>query len=156
MFSIKKIFVVGLIMLSLQACDGPLGPFPGGKLSGAEHTGVVESWSFASEIEVAQLESRPDDPHSINVWIGIVDDQLYIPSSLIFGAENPQDREWVQYVLADPRIRLRIEDRIYALDLERVMDTDTINKAKNVLLSKYAEETTEQTEQAWIFQAKSR
>lgn len=154
--SIMKIFVVGLVLVGLQACGGPIGPFPGGKLSGAVHTDQVESWSFATDIEVAQLESQPADPHSINVWVGVVDDQLYIPSSLIFGAENPQDREWVRYVLADPRIRLRIEDRVYPLNLERVLDEDTINKVKNVLLAKYAEQTTEQTDRAWVFQVSNR
>ena len=154
--NIMKTFVLGFVLVGLQACGGPLGPFPGGILSGTEHTDQVESWSFATNVEVAQLESQPADPHSINVWVGVVDDQLYIPSSLIFGAENPQEREWVRYVLADPRIRLRIEDRVYSLNLERVLDEDTITQVKNVLLAKYAEETTEQTDQAWVFRVSNR
>ena len=55
---------------------GPIGPIPGGALGGELGPAVVRDWSFADEVENAQLETRPGDPHSVNTWWGAVDGRI--------------------------------------------------------------------------------
>jgi hypothetical protein len=151
-----RIFYLALPLMASVACSGPLGPLPGGKLSGKEQTAAVTDWEFAADIEVVQLETNPLEPHSVNTWIGVVDKKLYIPSSLILGAEYPTEREWVNNVVADPNVRIRIADDIYPATLTRVEDQALAARVKQVMLDKYQEEHTEQVTNAWVFEAQSR
>ncbi len=145
-----------LLALSCAACSGPLGPFPGGQLEGVEHTGAVTDWGFAADVEVVQLETNPAEPHSVNTWIAVVDNRLYIATSLILGAENPAERDWVKHVLADPRMRLRIVDKIYPAKLTRVADAAEATRIKQILLNKYGEDSSEQSATDWVFAVTSR
>ena len=148
----KRISSIAILCSFLMAgCDGPLGPFAGGELSGTLHQGTLDDWSFVTDVEVIALETQPADPHSVSVWPGVVDGRLYIPTSLISGKENPAERDWVRHVLADPNVRLRVGDIIYAATATRVTDADTVNKVTEVMLAKYAEDATSQSDGAWIF-----
>ena len=143
------------LLLFLSACGGPLGPLAGGALSGNEAQ-TPDSWAFARDVEVIQLETRPDDPYSVNVWIGIVDGELYVPTSLILGEEDPAQRDWVQHVQQDPNVRLRIGENIYAATATRVHDEGTIAAVKDAMLAKYAEAATEHSNAAWVFRMEGR
>ena len=65
-----------LITLLILAC-GPLGPLPGGELSGSVAS-APSDWSFTDEQENVQLETRPSDPYSVNVWGAGVDGSFYV------------------------------------------------------------------------------
>ena len=150
---LRQLWILPLFLVA--ACSGPLGPFSGGALGGEEHAGQVTDWSFAADLETIELETNPTDPHSVHTWIGVVDGIAYIPTSLILGAENPAEREWVRNVTADANVRLGIEGKVYSAKLVKISNADEINTAKQVLLKKYAEETTAQTDGAWIYRVLS-
>lgn len=133
------------------AC-GPLGPLSGGKLGGEPHRGDLPNWDFVADVETVQLETRPDDPYSVNTWVGSYDGRLVVPTSLILGDDEPTEREWVRNVQADPRVRLRIEGVVYELKAERVEDEATLEGARAALLSKYEEEPTDHARRAWIYE----
>ena len=152
--SFAQLFVL-CCTLCCSACSDPLGPFAGGALSGPEAE-TPDSWAFATDIEVIQLETRPDDPHSVNTWIGVVDDALYIPTSLIMGEEDPGQRAWVQHVQANPAVRLRMDGSIYNATAVRVTDESTIAQVKTALLAKYDEAATEHSNRAWVFRMEGR
>ena len=139
------------VSLILSACGGPLGPLAGGELSGEEASPTNGDWSFAKDVEVIQLETRPSEPHSINIWTGVLDKQLYLPSSLISGDENPAERGWVQHVTADPSVRLRIDGRVYTAQAVRVTNPALIAQIKSLILVKYEEEATPHSNNAWIY-----
>ena len=141
-----------LVSLSITSagCGGPLGPFSGGALSGDEAP-LPSDWTYVSDIEQVQLETDPDNPYSVNTWIGVVDGDLYIPTSLIMGDEDPEQRTWVQHVQDNPLVRVRVEDKIYLLRATRIVDEETINRVKPALLAKYGEAPTEHSDRAWIF-----
>lgn len=146
-----------LVSLSLTTagCGGPLGPFSGGALSGDEAP-LPSDWTYASDIEQVQLETDPDNPYSVNTWIGVVDGDLYIPTSLIMGDEDPEQRTWVQHVQDNPLVRVGIEDKIYELKAMRVLDEDVAAQVKTVLLAKYGEATTEHSNRAWVYRLEPR
>ena len=97
--------LIAIIVLSgLLAC-GPLVMLPGGRLSG-EAEPVPGDWSFSDRVETVQLETRPEDPYSVNIWGVAVGPDFYV-------ASGKPENAWAQHILADDRVRLRIEGTIY-------------------------------------------
>ena len=134
---------------------GPIGPFPGGELRG-DVSAPPTDWGFTAEVDNVQIETRPDDPYSVNTWIYGSGPRLYVPTSLILGPDDPNDRSWVRHVLADPRVRLRIEGKVYELRAERVEDAVLREKVRAALLAKYDVESDAHAQQAWIFRMEPR
>jgi hypothetical protein len=100
-----------ILLLLLLGC-GPFLVIPGGELSG----GVAEvpsDWGFTKDIDTIQLETRPSDPYSVNIWATGVGKDLYLHA----GANRAN---WVEHIEDDPRVRIRIEDKLYELRATRV------------------------------------
>ena len=137
--------------LSLLAC-GPVGPFSGGGLSG-EVRPAPSDWSFVANVEQAQLETRPADPHSVNVWLGSLNGRLYVASSLIRGPKLPTERAWVRDVEADERVRMRIDRIVYELRAVRVIDEDEAAAARAMLEKKYAltRDDLDSDREVWVY-----
>jgi hypothetical protein len=92
--------------LALAACGGPLGWVPGGRLDGTLVTTPVTDWSFTDSVQKIQLETSPDDPHSVNVWCVAKDEHLWVTA-------GSHTSTWAQNVLADPRVRVRVGENVY-------------------------------------------
>ena len=97
---------LALAMLGLLACE-PLVMIPGGELSG-ETQPAPEDWSFSDEFETVQLETRPADPYSVNIWGVAVGSDFYV-------ASGKADNAWARHIAEDDRVRLRIDETIYEL-----------------------------------------
>ncbi len=94
-----------LVLLSLvTACGGPFLIFPGGALSGEVVEESVKDWSFADDWFV-ELETRPDDPYSVQLNYVVKDGQLYI--------DPAEGRQWLDHIREDPRVRVRFGGKIY-------------------------------------------
>ncbi|MEX2206384.1 MAG: hypothetical protein WEF50_09185 [Myxococcota bacterium] len=88
----------------LLGCGGP-GPFiAGGELSGEVVREPVEDWSFADD-RFIDLETRPEDPYSVELNYIVRDGKLYI--------DPAPGRTWFEYLKANPRVRVRFDDKIY-------------------------------------------
>ena len=59
-------------------------------------------------IETVQLETRPDDPYSVNVWGVHVGHRFYVVAA-------EKDGRWARYIAEDPRVRLRLGDDLFEL-----------------------------------------
>ena len=102
----KLWMLLGLALALTMGCDGP-GPFiPGGELSGEVVTEPVDDWSFVKD-RFVDLETRPDDPYSVELNYVVRDGKLYI--------DPAEGRRWLEHIRADPRVRVRFGDRIYAV-----------------------------------------
>ena len=128
-----------LFPILLAACVGcgPFGPVPGGHLSGEVGPRDVQDWSFASVEETAQLETRPLNPHSVNVWFLAAGPRIYVPTSMIRGPTNPAKRGWVSHVEEDPRVRIRLAGVVYERVATRVTDPQETEKVRAALEEKY-------------------
>jgi len=135
---------------------GPIGPIPGGALGGEVVEAPVSDWSFTNAVETVQLETRPDDPYSVNTWSLGEGDRLDLATSLIRGDADPTAREWVRNVLADDRVRLRVGGRIYPLRAVRVTDPQELEEAREGLLAKYHVDRDAHAAAAWIFRLEPR
>lgn len=88
-------------------CGGPLLIIPGGALSGEVVTEPVTDWSFATDWFV-DLETRPEDPYSVELNYVVKDGQLYV--------DPAEGRRWLDHIRADPRVRVRFGNKIYPLE----------------------------------------
>ena len=136
-----------LLSLSLLAlgCQ-PMGPFPGGSLSGEVATGLPGDWSFADEEMTVQLETRPSAPYSVNLWGVGIGDHFYLASG------RGGEATWVEHIAEDPNVRLRVGDKIYELVAVRVANETHSERFLEALKSKYDwEPDPRERDEAWLF-----
>lgn len=133
-----------LLSFAALACE-PWGPLPGGRLSG-EVAAAPADWSFSDEEEVVQLETRPSDPYSVNLW------GVGVGSHFFIAAGEGEKADWAHYLVDDPNVRLRVGKTIYELRAVRVEDQAEIDLLLQGLKRKYEfEPSPEQRRQAWLF-----
>ncbi len=147
-----QLSTLALLALCALAC-GPVGPFPGGRLGGAPGPDDVRSWEFAEDEDQIQVETRPEDPHSVNTWFVGLGSDLYVPTSMILGPKDPSERSWVAHVLADPEVRIRVGDLVYERIATRVEDPDEYAAARRALEQRYDLDPAERdaSREVWIF-----
>jgi hypothetical protein len=90
-----------------SGCGGPFLVFPGGELRGESVTEPVEDWSFV-DAWFLDLETRPDDPYSVELNYIVRDGKLYI--------DPAEGRRWLDHIREDPRVRVRFGGKIYPLE----------------------------------------
>jgi len=103
-----------LVSLMLAGCF-PFSTLPGGELSGTVEA-TPSDWSFSDAVEIVQLETRPGDPYSVNVWGVGVGSTFYIAAG-----DAPQSR-WARNIDEDPLVRLKIGEGLYELRAARTDD----------------------------------
>jgi hypothetical protein len=113
-----RTFTLITLCLMLSACDDPFIVTSGGELSGTVSE-VPETWQLDEVSALAQLETRPDEPYSINLVYVQMDGRLYIYA-------GDTRTNWVQHIEQDPRIRLRIGETIYPARAVRITNDDEI------------------------------
>ena len=102
------VVIAGVLWLGSRWLFGPIGPMPGARLSGTEVEEPVQDWSFVDAVKVIQIETRPGAPYSVSTWMTRIDDGLYV-----FAGDD--ESPWVQNIIQDPLVRVRIEGRIHEL-----------------------------------------
>lgn len=145
------------LLTGLVGLGCPLGPLSGGRLSGEVEPAPVD-WLFVNEVDNCQVETRPSDPHSVNVWCAGVGSHPYLPSSMILGPKDPSEREWVRNVLDDPEVRLRVGRVVYELQALRLEPGEEYDAARSALESKYELDPAERDadREIWIFRLEAR
>jgi hypothetical protein len=125
---------------------GPIGPFPGGRLSGQVASSLPDDWTFSDAEENVQLETRPSDPYSVNVWSVGIGDRIYVASGR--GGES----NWVAHIAEDPNVRLRVGGTIYELRAVRVSAEVDGDRFVEGLMRKYDwEPSARERDRAWLF-----
>jgi len=127
---IGLLVIGGAVILGARWIYGPLGPIPGPELSGSVIEEPVEDWSFIDAIKVVQIETRPEDPYSVSTWATRIGDGIYVFAS---DDESP----WVRNISQDPRVRIRIEGRIYERRAVSVANLETKRTFLTTVRSKY-------------------
>jgi len=126
----KRTLPAGCLLLLALGCSGPFAVFPGGELSGPVEPAPA-SFAFARDAGTVQLETRPEEPYSVNIACAVVGDALYVNA-------GDNKARWVENLEADPRVRMRIEGRVYELRAERVVDETEMKAFAGAWLEKGA------------------
>lgn len=137
--------VLGVVCaLLLGACE-PVFIFAGGELSGAEEA-HPESWDFSAEVDTVQLETRPADPYSVNVWGVGVGADFYVAAS-----DGPEAR-WAQAIEADGDVRLKVAGRLFPLAAERVESAEELARVVDAYAAKYDVDRDQSfVDAAWVY-----
>ena len=106
--------VSSLLAVIALACNGPLGLLPGGKLAG-ESRSTPSDWKGVAKSGTVQLETRPEDPYSVNISYRVLDGVLYINA-------GDTETEWVKNIAVNPDVVLRLDGSLYSLRAQRVSD----------------------------------
>lgn len=114
----------------MAGCSEPFIVFAGGELSGDVQR-PPEDWSQLEAEETFQLETRPVDPYSVNIWAVGVGRDVYIGT-------GPDGTNWSEHVQEDPRVRLRVEDdTLYPLLARPVTDREERRRVARAYAEKY-------------------
>jgi hypothetical protein len=89
---------------------------PGLWLKGDVVSTPVTDWSFTDKIQQIKIQTQTPFllPHSVTIWCAVYNGDLYLTS-------NPS-RLWVQDVMRDPHVRLKIGDQVFDRTLSIIED----------------------------------
>jgi hypothetical protein len=131
----------------LAGC-GPFLVLPGGALGGTP-ADAPGDWGFFDDVGTVQLETRPDDPYSVNVWAIGMGPVVYVHA----GASRSA---WVEHMEADPAVRLQIEGLVYSLRGERVTDQGEFDRFADAYEAKYGRRPrNENVGEAYLFRLRA-
>jgi hypothetical protein len=118
-------------------------------LTGNPVTTPVTDWSFTDEIPTVQIETRTWYllPHVLRTDIARNDQQLYLFSEYFAPTPGkpdvrerfPEARFWNRMVVRDPRIRVKIGNRLFEMRAYPLTDPSQMALARQAVLSKYAD-----------------
>ncbi len=100
---------------------------PGLWLTGDRVTDPVTDWSFTENHQEIFVQTRTPYliPHSVTTYCAVYDGHLYEFSAYYQGGVFQDQRGWNRNVMRDPRVRLKIGDRLFDQTVSHVTDPDT-------------------------------
>ena len=125
-----------LVVLRITGLN-PHDRIPGLWLTGDLVTTPVSDWSFTDKVPTIKLQtqSRFLLPHSVTINCLAYKGQLYVSSTYPPGAP----RSWNENVRRDPRVRIKIGDKLYDRTLVLVTDPAEKDGVVQVREKKYPE-----------------
>lgn len=89
---------------------------PGLWLKGEPVTTPVSDWSFTNQIPQIKIQTQTPFllPHSVIIWCAVYNGNLYVTSY--------RGRQWVENIVRDPHVRLKIADKVFDRTLSMVDD----------------------------------
>ncbi len=119
---------IGLTCIAaLAACSEPFVTIPGGELAGQPRD-PPEQWHDVPD--TIQLETRPEDPYSINIWSVGLGADLYV-------ATSGGGTLWTGHLESDNSVRVRLQDHIYSLTASPVLDQVERDRVVRAYAEKY-------------------
>jgi hypothetical protein len=89
---------------------------PGLWLKGEPVSTPVTDWSFTDQIPQIKIQTQTPFllPHSVTIWCAVYNGNLYVTSY--------RGRQWVENIIRDPHVRLKIADKVFDRGLTVVDD----------------------------------
>lgn len=125
----RRGLLICLIGLFLTGCAEPMIVLPGDALTG-EVADAPLDWTDLNAIQVAQLETNPDDPYSVNIWAAGIAGDLYV-------ATGDDGTNWTEYIEQNRDVRIRLADKVFELQAMKVTDGAEKRKVAAEYVRKY-------------------
>ena len=139
----RKLFAP-LLAICFLGCGSPVALLPGGALEGSVSPAPAD-WSFSDAVDTVQLETRPGDPYSVNIWMIGLAEHAYVHA----GANRAA---WVEHMEANPNVRLGVEGALYELAAARVTTQDEFDRFSAAYEKKYGNRPrNESVTEAYLF-----
>ena len=148
---VLALIVVTLLVVYLNRTD-PWAQLPGKRITGEEVTERIDDWSFMAPSTRVILEVRPSDPYSLYI-------RAYQHKGVLFLNSISPENRWTQFLLEEPNLRLKVENKIYKVRATQVEDPALVNEiqiAREQMSPRLKERTPEERAQNWYFRVDSR
>ena len=145
------LLVMTLFVLYVNRSD-PYGILPGKQLVGEEATEPIDDWSFVQQYRRVTVEVRPSDPYSVDI-------RAYLHLGVLYLNSITPEHRWTQYLLEDPNLRLKVENKIYQVRATWIEDpvlVSEIQKAREQMSPRLAQRTSQEKAQNGYFRIDSR
>ena len=118
---------------------------PGLWLKGEVVTTPVSDWSFTDKIQTVKIQTRTPFllPYSVSIWCAVYKDILYVTSY--------RGRRWVEDIIRDPHVRLKIGGQLFERSLSLVSDLDEKAAVLQAKGKKYPNWTVPSVSKATVF-----
>ena len=126
---------------------------PGLWLAGELVTESVSDWSFTNRFPeiFVQTNTRYGIPHSITTYCTVYNDKFYLFSAYYQGGSFPDMRSWNRNVMRDPRVRLKIGDKLYDQTVTYISDAAAKAPVIQSFMDKYPQWNNPGNENVHIF-----
>lgn len=128
---------VWLFLLAMRLSDGPVAVIPGGPFRSGEPTPIPADWGFLRDRMEVEFQTM-DPATSRTVWVGVHDTRLFLVSGYMTTWYGGIWKQWPHYMGDDTRIVLRVDDSLYDLQLERVMEGPDVAPVLSEFARKYS------------------
>lgn len=105
---------------------------PGGPFRGVAVDCGAADWSHYATVPEFEIEVQPEAPRSLTTWGLVYQSDLYIPADFL----TPWKR-WPQQVEKEPRIRVRVDDRVFSCHAARITDEVLVARLREEAAAKY-------------------
>lgn len=151
---LAPILAIAAVAVTARFMDGPLAAFPGGALEAGELvTAPVPDWSFASDVDVIELQLL-EPARSRTTWIVAKDGVAYVPCGFL---GVPLLKRWPYEAAEDGRALVRVEGRRYPVRLVKVEEAAEFEAVGQLVADKYTGgDGVSDRSSLWIFRLESR
>src|SRR6266852_5974143 len=159
----KRFFAIGgvvvviallgaLVALRIAGLD-PHERRPGLWLTGETVMPPVTDWSFTDQYPNIYLQTRSRYllPHSVTITCVAHNGELYLTSVYREGSPFPQSKLWTGNVMRDPRVRLKIGNRVFEETVALVTDPAERAAVLESKAKKYPEQRVPKTATVYVF-----
>ena len=135
----RRVRLAAPVLLACALACEPEGRRPGLWLRGEPVHTAISDWSFSDGFREIAVETRTWYllPHSVTTACAASGGRLYVPSVYGSDAQYPDARFWNRNVARDPRVRVKIGDRVYDRNAVLVTDPDERTAALAAFGRKY-------------------
>ena len=108
-------------------------------LNGELVTTPMTDWSFIDSIREIQVRTRTSYliPHTINTDVARVGGQVYLYSIYTNPDRFPEEMFWHRNVVRDPRVRMKIGDRLFDMRVYHLTDPSQVKVVRQAFIIKY-------------------
>ena len=151
---VKWLGIAVLVLVAVGAIayatrTNPVAMIAGRQLSGELVAEPVQDWSFTDEHQLIAVETRPAAPHSVTTICFANEGKLYVP------ANEASTKSWPHYAVSEPRVRVKIGDKIYPVRATRVTDESLTLALTAAARAKYDIAADREFEDLWVFRMDS-
>jgi len=150
--AIVAALLVALVVLRVVGLD-PKGRRAGAWLTGEVVTTPVTDWSFTDKYPNIYVQTKTWYlvPHSVTASCTAKDGKLYLTSIYRPGSQFPRDKAWNGNIMRDPRVRLKIDDKLYDQRLALVTDEAEKDAVLEAKARKYPQQPAVEKSRVYVF-----
>ncbi len=130
------LILVALFFVGMRFHDGPMEIISGGPFKTGEPAATPDSWDFLKDR--LEIEFQTMDPATSRiVWLGVHEGRLFLISGYMTTGYGKLWKQWPHYLEEDNRVLVRVDGKIYAQQLTRIMEGDMIQPVLDEFQRKY-------------------